>query len=227
MLIRYAFSVKNIIEDETFHRFENIISEERYKKMQKYRFRADAIRSLFAEVLLRYGLKKDLGLEGMEIEFEKNDYGKPELKKNKQIHFNVSHSGDWVVCAISDQPVGVDVELEKEHDLQIAKRFYGKKEYDALLKSKNQKELFITFWTLKESYVKAEGKGLSIPFESFAFTMQEKNISLEVDEKPCNTYEFQTYPIAEGVQVATCSMQPIEGRFKIVTLEELKKMLLG
>ena len=226
MLIRYAFSVKNIEVDDEFHQLEHIVSKERYEKMQRYHFEADKVRSLFAELLLRYGLKRNFGLEGKDIEFEKNEYGKPELKKQKNIHFNVSHSGDWVVCGISDKPVGVDVELEKEHDLQIAKRFYGKKEYAALQKCDNQDELFITYWTLKESYVKAEGKGLSIPFETFAFSINNGTISLEVEEQPCDKYEFQVYKIAEGVQAATCSMEPIKGKFELVSKEALMEVLL-
>lgn len=226
MLIRYAFSIKGIEVDETFHALEKTISKERYEKMQRYRFEADRVRSLFAALLLRYALKKHYGIEGTDIEIEKNEYGKPELKNQKDIYFNVSHSGDWVICALSSYPVGVDVELNKEHDIEIAKRFYSEKEYKTLLESDNAKELFITYWTLKESYVKAEGKGMSIPFDSFSFDIKDRGIDLQVGEQLCDTYQFQVYKIADDVQVATCSQEPIEGEFQVIDLDEIKETLL-
>lgn len=227
MLVRYAFNIKGIQVDDTFHALEGIISEERYKKMQRYYFEADKIRSLFAEVLLRYALKKHYGLEGADIQFDTNEYGKPSLKKNKNIYFNVSHSGDWILCAISSKPVGVDVEQIKEKNIDIAERFYAEEEYQTLLKSKNASELFFVYWTLKESYVKAEGKGMSISFSTFAFDVSEEAIVLKVNGEVCHTYQFQVYKIAEDFEAATCSMEPIEGFFEQVDLEQVKEVLIG
>lgn len=226
MLIRYAFSIQGVEKEGVLNQLKEIISEERRKKMERYRFEADKIRSLFAEVLVRYGLKKHFGMEKEEVSIEKNEYGKPELIKRKDIHYNVSHSGDWVICAFSSFPVGVDVEIEKEHNLDIAKRFFDKTEYETLRECESPKELFISYWTLKESYVKAEGKGMQIPFDTFSFDIAHDEIKLQVEGKPCNTYEFQVYGIADGVQVATCSREPIEGKFKIVSLQDLVETLL-
>lgn len=226
MLIRYAFSIQGLEKEEALNQLKEIISKERREKMERYRFEADKIRSLFAEVLVRYGLKKHFGLEKEAVSIVSNEYGRPELKERKDIHYNVSHSGDWVICAFSSFPVGVDVEIEKEHNLDIAKRFFAKREYEVLRESGNPKELFISYWTLKESYVKAEGKGMQIPFDTFSFDISEDEIRLQVDEKPCDTYKFQVYGIAKGVQVATCSQEPIEGKFQIVTLQELVETLL-
>lgn len=224
MLIRYAFSIQGVEKEEALNQLKEIISEERREKMERYRFEADKIRSLFAEVLVRYGLKKHFGMEKVSI--ETNKYGKPELRERKDIHYNVSHSGDWVICAFSLFPVGVDVEIEKEHNLDIAKRFFDKREYETLRECESPKELFISYWTLKESYVKAEGKGMQIPFDTFSFDISPDEVKLQVEGKPCNTYEFQVYGIAEGVQVATCSQEPIEGKFKIVSLQDLVETLL-
>ena len=226
MLVRYAFNIQEIEIDDMFHELETLISEERYKKMQRYHFEIDKIRSLFAEILLRYGLKKNFSIEGAQIQFETNEYGKPHLKENSHIHFNVSHSGDWVICAISSKPVGVDVEQMKERNIDIAERFYAEEEYESLLACENVSELFFKYWTLKESYVKAEGKGMSISFNSFAFHIGDE-ITLTVEKEICTKYQFQVYKIAEDFEVATCSMEPIEGKFQIISLTDIKEMLLS
>lgn len=226
MLIRYAFSIKNRKVDETFHELSTLISKERFQKMQKYHFEEDRIRSLYASILVRFILKKHYGIMDEELKIGKNEYGKPILTDYPEIHFNVSHSGDWVICAFSAFPVGVDVELNREHDIEIAKRFFAEVEYKTLLKSENTSDLFIKYWTLKESYVKAEGKGMSIPFDSFSFLVSGNEIELLVEGKPCNTYQFQTYQIEDDVTVATCSREAIEGTYEVVTLDEIIRVLL-
>lgn len=245
MLIRYAFNIQGIEVDELFHKLETLVSPERYEKMQRYHFEVDKIRSLFAEILLRYGLKIHFGMEGDVIQFETNEYGKPRLKGCEGIHFNVSHSGDWVICAISSEQVGVDVEQVKEKNLDIAERFYAEEEYQTLLQYEHPSELFYRYWTLKESYVKAEGKGMSIPFTSFAFRIEDTvsdrksetssdtnshkiydKISLTVNNEICKKYQFQVYNIAEDFQVATCSSEEIEGKFKQITIQDIEATLL-
>lgn len=226
MLIRYAFSIQNVEQDEVFQQLEKIISQKRYERMQKYRFPIDKTRSLFAEVLVRYALKKHFAIEGSKVSFTCNEYGKPFLEGYKNLFFNVSHSGNWVICALSDKPVGVDVEQIKEKDTDIAKRFFHEKEANAIHENVQDKELFFHYWTLKESYVKAEGKGMSIDFSSFAFTIDGADISLEVEGKECLTYQFQVYKIDEGTLVATCSYEPAEGEFEILTLDQIKETLL-
>lgn len=52
-------------------------------------------------------------------------YGKPFLLNSPHIHYNVSHTGDYVFCALADEPVRIDVELIKSVDLKIAKRFFA------------------------------------------------------------------------------------------------------
>lgn len=59
-----------------------------------------------------------------QIVFQTEGNGKPVVRHIPSFHFNLSHSGDWVVCAIDDAPVGIDIEEIKPIDLAIAKRFF-------------------------------------------------------------------------------------------------------
>ncbi len=105
------------------------------------------------EILSRY-----VHQSPQEIIFSKTASGKPILKNFPDIHFNLSHSEDVGLCAISNNPVGIDVEcLEKDIDyLSIAKRFFGSTE------EINNKLDFFKVWTRKECYLKSEGKGIAL-----------------------------------------------------------------
>ena len=87
------------------------------------------------------------------------------------MHFNISHSGEWVLGILSEKECGIDVELVKEAQMDVAKRFFAKEEYQMLLQEEGEarKALFYELWTLKESYVKYKGMGLALPFHQFCF----------------------------------------------------------
>nr|WP_159065816.1 4'-phosphopantetheinyl transferase superfamily protein [Gorillibacterium timonense] len=111
------------------------------------------------------------------LRFGKNEYGKPFFENERSIHFNLSHSGDWVVAVMGSQPVGIDVEQMKEMDYHsIARSFFAIDEYNDLLEQPANKQLdyFYSLWTRKESYIKQRGLGLSIPLDSFAMSRIEK-----------------------------------------------------
>jgi 4'-phosphopantetheinyl transferase len=108
------------------------------------------------------GLREILGLytkqSPREVVFAQTDSGKPFLKKFPEIHFNLSHSEDIALCAISNHPVGIDIEyLNKDIKfLELAKRFFSQSEYE-FLKLQNNKNLnleFLKLWTQKEAYLK-------------------------------------------------------------------------
>ncbi|MDF2522176.1 MAG: phosphopantetheine--protein transferase, partial [Clostridia bacterium] len=136
-----------------------------------------------------------------------NEYGKPYLPTNFNLQFNVSHSGEWVVCAVDERPVGIDVELMRKTDmLEIAHRFFAAKEYDMLSNADKsiRKELFYDIWTLKESYIKALGKGLSIKLNSFSIILAGNTISYETQIQHEQCY-FKQYYIDASYRLSVCS----------------------
>lgn len=75
--------------------------------------------------------------------------GKPYFPDH-EVHFSLAHCGDYAVCAVSDSPVGVDIELPRNDTSRLAKRFFAQDEADAAVDA----ESFCRIWTLKESYIK-------------------------------------------------------------------------
>ena len=100
--------------------------------------------------------------KGKEIDFRAEKNGKLYLA-NSDIYLNLSHSGNYVMAAISDAHIGVDVEhIENNHKIkELIKYVLDNKEIEEFNKSQNQIKDFYLMWTKKESYIKCIGKGLS------------------------------------------------------------------
>lgn len=218
----YAVKI-NQIEKQLFDRMLLHVSNEEQKRIKRFKKYEDALRGLTAKILLRFIVVSILGMDNKSICFEKNEYGKPLLAGVKDFHFNLSHSGDWVVCAVDNVPVGIDVEKIRDVNLNLSERFFTKEEHDYLsaMDSKKRTEAFFELWTLKESYIKAEGRGLSIPLNSFSFSISRGNI----DFKNSNNYDkwyFKQYEIDPFYKLSVCSKnKDFPEEVKDFTMEEL------
>lgn len=95
------------------------------------------------------------------ISYRYSEHGKPEITDFPK-HFNLSHSGDYVVCAVSDREVGVDIQKWVPFQERTAERFFAPEEWKLLqsLPAKQHMEMFYRLWTRKEAYGKYTGLGL-------------------------------------------------------------------
>ncbi|MCF8301860.1 MAG: 4'-phosphopantetheinyl transferase superfamily protein [Bacteroidales bacterium] len=170
----------------------------------------DAQRTLWGELMLRSILSQKHEIPHQEISFEKTGNGKPTASPGHIMHFNISHSGNWVTCAIAKKQVGIDVEKIKSVPLRLAKRFFSPDEYHTLvsLPEDKQKEYFFDLWTLKESYVKALGTGLRMGMQSFTIHNNEGNYMVHVAGQHEDLF-FRQYHIDLGYKLAVCSEEEV------------------
>lgn len=102
-----------------------------------------------------------------------NAYGKPYLVNFPWIHFSISHNKTNVVCSISNHEVGVDVENYQRVTNHLIDRVLTPVEINRLKELSPDDPafavLFNQYWTLKESYMKWRGKGLSIDPKRISF----------------------------------------------------------
>ncbi len=136
---------------------------ERAEKCLRY---ADALRCLCGEALLRLVLRSRL--PGQIPEIAREGWGKPFVRQLPEFAFNLSHSGNWVVLAWGDSPVGVDVETVTPGRERLAQRFFSPAEQAWVFSSpEGAARRFTQVWTAKESYVKFLGTGLTTSLPSF------------------------------------------------------------
>lgn len=117
-------------------------------------------RKLLVYALLENGFEKNLDLE-IDI------YGKPYFK-DRRINFNISHSGNAVMCAIGFDDIGVDIQAIKDIAIsKVASLFFSQEEVFVLSRDGFGKNLLSEIWCVKESYIKMLGLGLNKPMRSF------------------------------------------------------------
>lgn len=152
-----------------YKQFRDVASEEKRRRIDKFMYIEDYKRSLLGDALARKMISNVSEIPMDTIIFNVNGYGKPCVVNVSDIYFNVSHSGKWVSCIVSDKQCGIDVEKIANIDMGIAERFFAKSEYNSIKERKDvvQRQKFFEYWTIKESYIKFVGKGLSIPLNSF------------------------------------------------------------
>lgn len=108
MIQIYSFYIDDFTTLSISDYLTTLISKERINKIKNLRKSEDKIRSLYSELLIRYALKEKFNLAVEDIKIIKNRFSKPLLLGYENIHFNLSHCGHWIVCAVSDSPIGID-----------------------------------------------------------------------------------------------------------------------
>lgn len=155
----YAFFDIGQIDSSTLSKCMHYLPEERKAKALRYRREIDVKLSVISYLLLLYALFKEYGLSSPRIAYA--DCGKPYLLDYQDIYFNISHCPAGCICAISDTPVGVDIQDVRPFSIDIAKYCCSQDELDFLQKSKNPALDFTRIWAMKESYLKMTGEGIS------------------------------------------------------------------
>lgn len=153
---------------------ENLLKNELVKfptdfqeKIKRYRRWQDAQLSLFGRILLLRGIKEIYNQDYQDNEIQYTKYNKPYFEDDL-IHFNISHSGNIIVCAITDKSeIGIDIEIITNIEIGDFKSQFTENEWNKIVLSNNKKEAFFDYWTQKEAVVKAYGYGLTIPLKSF------------------------------------------------------------
>ena len=205
----YAIKITRDVPQNLFTQLCAGLTRERQKKIGKFRNSKDKQRSLLGELLLRQLIDQYSKSKKEEVVFKSNEYGKPFLVGMPDFHFNISHAGEWIVCAIDCMPVGVDVEQIQEIDMdieEIAQKTFSEMEYQALLDIPipKRKASFFELWTLKESYIKAVGKGLSIDLDPFSLQIQQDGRIIFRTKDRAAKWCFKQYEIDKGYKLALC-----------------------
>lgn len=197
------------VNDKDLDKLCLFIDLEKKRRIKKFINKKDKIRTLIGDLLVRNIITKKLGITNNNIIFEKNKYGKPYLKEYENFNFNISHSGNFVVCAIDDKPIGIDIEEVKHIEYEgIAKSFFTENEFNYIMTKDVDMQLsrFYEIWTLKESYIKCVGKGLNLSLKSFCISIDKyENIKNVVDNEQ-NQYMFRKFHIDSDYKVSVCSL---------------------
>ena len=203
----YIAKITPLLIEENYRAYYRKIPAWRQEKADKLRFKEDKARSVGAWIL-----------------WEK-------IKKAGQVPqeavFNLSHSGDYVLCAYCDvakAQVGCDLEEVKELRLSVARRFFGEREYRHIAETKDPEcktWLFYRYWVLKESFMKATRKGMAMDMRSYEIGWDQggKPVIARKPEEYADAYYCREYRM-QGVHaaMAVCTTDPDIGELQAIEL---------
>lgn len=141
------------------------------------------------------------GLPPEKLNIQTAMHGKPFFPQCPDIHFSITHSGVWWLCAFGPQPVGLDLQQHERCDfMSISHRFLHKDE-NLFLESSGY-ENFFDLWTAKESYLKYTGQGLTADLSSFSVVSNGQLVN-EIGGVTLTRIYFQP-----GYSLCLCSISP-------------------
>lgn len=175
----WMVSPDTVREPALVRSYHELMCAEEQVQQQRFRFEKGRHEYLVTRALVRTVLSRYVDVNPHAWRFAKNDYGRPEIAFPlglPPLRFNLSHTDGLIVCLVGlDREIGIDVEnLERPGEtLEIADRFFSAIEATTLRAQPvaSQRERFFEYWTLKESYIKARGMGISLPLEQFSFLL--------------------------------------------------------
>ncbi len=186
--IKYTYISDNLVK---YDYYRSILDNDEIKKADRFYFQKDRNCYTVARALLKIFLAEYLELNTNNIDFKYNDYGKPFI--DSDLKFNISHSGEIIIFAFTlNNDLGIDIEFMKDNIKykQLISRYFSKNEIKDFLSIEDnfQKEAFFNGWSRKEAYIKAVGKGLNIPLDSFDVSIKNtENVEIIAINQEVNT----------------------------------------
>lgn len=204
----YIADATALKDEQLYRRLYMSLDVSRRAKTDRFRFEKDKRLSVAAGALLQKALQMENVLEPS-IDITPN--GKPYLVGEENLYFNLSHSEEMVMCAISEKEVGCDVEKKTVLDRRLAEYVMTEYELDriyALERDTEQQEMFFRLWTLKESYMKATGLGIRLEPKSIGMIARKDRLKVTppVDERE---FCFKEYFMDDGYCYSCCSLSEV------------------
>lgn len=208
----YTADISALEDPAVFERLLGTVPAYRREKAMRFRFQSGRMQSLGVGLLLRLACR-DFGIEGADENVVLGENGKPTFRDFPDVHFNLSHSKERVMCVVSPCEVGCDVERVKEGRSRLAERFFKESEtrwIQSFPEGDAQDTAFCRLWTLKECYMKVTGRGMSLSPDKFTLAMAPEEISLD-HEGPRPEYTFREVSHDGGYCAAFCLKDAPEG----------------
>lgn len=194
MVKLYVADISNLpdplLNSELLHR----LPRQRQQRIHDMKQEKSRKQSMGAGLLLQKVLAL-YHIHDSQVNLDKN--GKPVVEG---LEFNLSHSGDLAICAVSDKPIGCDVEELREAPKGMAERYFSETEQTFVnsFSGDEYNRAFFQIWTMKEGYVKMTGEALRLPFKEYEVVGNENGILRDGEGQACclRTMELQGYIIS-------------------------------
>lgn len=169
-MVKDIINIRDISPEE-YDRYFLLMSPEKQQRVERFRFEDGKKRTVAGEMLARKMINSKKHIDEEKIIFKTGANGKP-YTKSVDICFNISHSDELVLCAVSETPIGVDIEKIRDINSSVIKYSCNEKElgyvYEDGISKEESLKRFFEVWTYKEACFKFKGTGID-DFQSLDF----------------------------------------------------------
>lgn len=151
------------VDTATWAHFAAVLSPTETARAARWRQPADARRYVVTRGALRVLVAERVNAAPQSLAFSTGARGKPALDRADiaDVHFNVSHAGDWAVIALAESPIGIDIEYCRPLDYRaVGAQVFSIEEQARVDRATDPSRAFFDLWTAKEALLKAWGLGL-------------------------------------------------------------------
>lgn len=149
------------------------VAPEKAERILRQKVKQNADNMLVGAVLAQYMLLKTFHIPFSAQYISCGPHGKPYLRDHPDAHFNISHSGRFVACAVSHRPIGVDIQQIRPYRSNMVKRVCTPEELLRIEASPDPSAEFTKLWTQKEAYLKMLGTGFSQGIQSLEIPLSK------------------------------------------------------
>ena len=205
--VLFCLDVSVYSDKELYEESYSKVPQIRKDKIDSFVFDKDKYLSLGAGRLLKHAFSC-FGINDYVDRIIYNEYEKP-LLKDGSVFFNLSHSGQWVICAMSDEVIGCDIEKIAPIEISLANMLEDSEYIDIMSQEEELREdMLYRFWTLKESFMKAVGLGVNLDLRDFRISLGDKiSVQQNIDNKE---YHFREITEIGGYKCALCSQANLD-----------------
>lgn len=192
---------------------EKFLSAEEQSRAQRFAGENDNRQYRAAHILTRLMLSHFAPVQPAQWHFERGPHGRPELSeetRSTNLRFNLTHARNMVACAVTLQDdIGVDVEwvARSNQFAEIAEKKFSVPEIERFTRApeEEKRRIFFSFWTLKEAYIKAIGKGLREPLDGFAIDLEPLAIRFLADNGDEEAWALDLFEAGPEHLCAVCA----------------------
>ncbi len=175
MIRTYVMNIRPLEEETAFQEKMKAVSPFRQQKIALMKNKRDKLRSLGAALAFDAALK-EYGLREKDMAYVLGKQGKQSLCNYPGLHFSLSHAGDYAICSLGDAETGCDIERVRPDKMRVADRFFTEEEKAWLCQAgsaEEQESRLFRIWTMKESFLKVTGLGMSLSLRDFTVFARE------------------------------------------------------
>ena len=226
----YIFYIKQTekLSEDIFQKLLLQLPEQFQKDINAYKHWESAQASLLGKILLLYGFK-NLNISYSLYDIQIGEKDRPFLSFTAEsllkdtvsgfIDFNISHSGEYIICAITQNAkVGIDIEKHRKLNVDLFKKYFDDNEWNEIQTSEDVQKTFFDLWSIKESVIKCDGRGVEILSETHKQYQQNNSNTVLCD---AIIFHYQQVEIAPDYACCVCSNEEFKIKLTMLHLSDL------